>query len=113
MPIGSGSEGLLYLPCEQMTQPEAIAAALVLMQAAQLLPGQTRNVAEPTAGPTAAAVSCMHHMQAGADDVTRLAIDCLAASAHANRQWQRRATGSVLVGAMRRAKACCTCRASK
>ena len=74
MPIGSGSEGLLYLPCEQMTQPEAIAAALVLMQAAQLLPGQTRNVAEPTAGPTAAAVSCMHHMQAGADDVTRLAM---------------------------------------
>ena len=52
-----------------------IAAALVLMQAAQLLPGQTRNVPEPTAGPTAAAVSCMHHMQAGADDVTRLAID--------------------------------------
>ena len=57
MPIGSGSEGLLYLPCEQMTQPEAIAAALVLMQAAQLLPGQTRNVAEPTAGPNAATAS--------------------------------------------------------
>ena len=99
MPIGSGSEGLLYLPCEQMTQPEAIAAALVLMQAAQLLPGQTRNVAEPTAGPTAAAVSCMHHMQAGADDVTRQSIDCLAALGTCQ---------SAVV-----AKACCTCRASK
>ena len=34
-----------------------IAAALVLMQAAQLLPRQTRDAAEPNAGPNAAATS--------------------------------------------------------
>ena len=68
--------GLLLLCADcRHCMHHGIAAALVLMQAAQLLPGQTRNVPEPTAGPTAAAVSCMHHMQAGADDVTRLAID--------------------------------------
>ena len=42
-----------------MTQPEAsrIAAALVSMQAAWLLPGSTRSAAEPTTGTTAAAAS--------------------------------------------------------
>ena len=33
---------------------------------------------------------CVHHMQAEADDVTRLLIAALTASAFADRPWQRR-----------------------
>ena len=46
-------QGLL----EQMAQPDAAPAALVLMQAARVSPERTRHAAEPTAGPKAAATS--------------------------------------------------------
>ena len=99
-----------------------IAAALVLMQAARLLPGWTWSAAPPVRAPipTAMVVSasvasvlvrccsrhylstsgllllcadcrrCVHHMQAEADDVTRLLIAALTASTFADRPWQRR-----------------------
>ena len=87
-----------------------IAAALVLMRATRLSPGRTQAAAEPTARPTAAAVSTdsnengricgvgtrrlllcatrmhrVHHVQCGAAGVNGLLIAALTASAHADR----------------------------
>ena len=103
---------------------EGITAALVWMRAARVLPGWSRNAAEPAAGTNPAAasadidenglvcvgglgrfmcccsrrhrstsglLSCTNrihrvlHVQGGADDLTRLLIAALTASAHANR----------------------------
>ena len=53
----SATRAVCWLEQSKRRSHTDIAAALVLMQAAQLLPRQTRDAAEPNAGPNAAATS--------------------------------------------------------